>query len=668
MSSSVRISRRLRPLRLAFLVDPRDRSAVLRVIEANTCVWGGRFNAIVPRLRAGIRDSNSRWTADEVVSGYLHRFEPDFLVDLTGDGRRLFDPDRVLAEKDVLDRERNGHVEYGINILAVCRHVYKKDYRFVRRQQEQFMLPVVPKAARAYDMFLGAVFGRYPENIEYFSRNFQEAFDASHDVLGPGTLLSSMEKRTPLKLTGAGVDSQGYSGPAVFLLDGKRASDVIDYWNLRALGWDLLPFPIQWREALFDGAKKFLHQQLSYYGSHKGLRVPKMLLAARSLGAATIREYREAFGAGAPCPLASQDWYPPLWNRWAQSHDVERCELTAGSDELDCAVEGTSEAPYASMAPLAPPFELRFPMLRDVQWANVVSVSSNTPISLVPPVVPTPLDVATAFGHVLRRGIAVMGEGIVLYGGRSSRHFLSLPSPAATSKAWFKAQGYSAETSSAGRIVLTMVRSLRGLFTIHTKNMVHRELLEYLNGLSHGLAGTSEQTERRAKATTRARTVSHGALLGFLKKLHKNKHELADEHLTQLVQAGVLRVGLELQCPECTQSTWFALDAIRDSLRCERCLADFTFPSAHPPGRDAWCYRTQGPFSIEGYEPRHQTETTTYAHPGTFLPRSAKRFELRLERERSNAAATALGPAASRRRLTARGCNIMLHSTQKGAR
>jgi hypothetical protein len=530
LTSSVRISRRLRPLRLAFLVDPRDRKAVLRIIEANTCVWGGRFNAIVPHTGSGIRDASSRWTRDEVVAGYLHRFEPDFLVDLSGDGKRFFDPDRVLAEKSVLDREKHGHVEVGISIAAVCRHVYKKDYRFVRREQRRFTMPAVSKELRAYETFLAAAFGRYPEHPEYFCQNFREAFDAVEDAVTSSTLFALTDTATPLKLTGAGIDSQGYRGPAVFLLDAKRPSDVIDYWNLRALGWELLPFPIQWSDALLGGATTFLHERLSYYGNHSYMRVPKIVLGARSIVARQIREYTALFGADAPLPLTSQEWYPPIWNRWAQSHDVERCELTAGSDDVDCTVEGTSEAPFVSMSPFSPPFELSFPMNPDIQWANVVSVSSNTPVPRVPPVVPAPLDVEAAFGGVFRNGLAAMGEGIVLYGGRGSRQFLSLPSPAATSRAWFKAQGYSAETSPAGRIALTMIRALRGLLTVHAKSMAHRDLIQYLDRLSHGLIESNHHT---GFSTARARSADwqraarrHAGGGQNARGLHRNRRSL----------------------------------------------------------------------------------------------------------------------------------------------
>jgi hypothetical protein len=39
---------RIRPFRLAFLIEPRDRKALQCVFEKNSSLWGGVFNYIIP--------------------------------------------------------------------------------------------------------------------------------------------------------------------------------------------------------------------------------------------------------------------------------------------------------------------------------------------------------------------------------------------------------------------------------------------------------------------------------------------------------------------------------------------------------------------------------------------------------------------------------------------
>ena len=42
---------RIRPLRCAFAVDPKDISALMRVFEVNSALWGGLYNFILPLLK-----------------------------------------------------------------------------------------------------------------------------------------------------------------------------------------------------------------------------------------------------------------------------------------------------------------------------------------------------------------------------------------------------------------------------------------------------------------------------------------------------------------------------------------------------------------------------------------------------------------------------------------
>ena len=76
---------RVRPLRFGFVMKPNDPATLLRVIEANTCLWGGRFNFIIPvfgRIPTRYRDRPIPGpTAKQFRDGIIEAFEPDFLVE-----------------------------------------------------------------------------------------------------------------------------------------------------------------------------------------------------------------------------------------------------------------------------------------------------------------------------------------------------------------------------------------------------------------------------------------------------------------------------------------------------------------------------------------------------------------------------------------------------------
>ena len=75
----------VRPLRVAFLVDPSDRAGLFSAIEACTFLWGGSFNPIIPAYKR----TPKKWERhrvrkllqpQEIITGYLDAFDPDVVV------------------------------------------------------------------------------------------------------------------------------------------------------------------------------------------------------------------------------------------------------------------------------------------------------------------------------------------------------------------------------------------------------------------------------------------------------------------------------------------------------------------------------------------------------------------------------------------------------------
>lgn len=76
---------RLRPVRFAFIVRPDDKKHVLQIFQSNTCLWGGKYNPVVPYFKQvpkwWDRNGHNFETAVQIINGYLDFFEPDFLVE-----------------------------------------------------------------------------------------------------------------------------------------------------------------------------------------------------------------------------------------------------------------------------------------------------------------------------------------------------------------------------------------------------------------------------------------------------------------------------------------------------------------------------------------------------------------------------------------------------------
>jgi len=77
---------RVRPLRFAFVVEPRDRAGLQRIFETNSSLWGGLFNFIIPLFKqvpARYREKYFKTIpAKAMLKGLVEAFQPDFLVEL----------------------------------------------------------------------------------------------------------------------------------------------------------------------------------------------------------------------------------------------------------------------------------------------------------------------------------------------------------------------------------------------------------------------------------------------------------------------------------------------------------------------------------------------------------------------------------------------------------
>ena len=72
---------RVRPLRFAFAVEPRDEANLQRIFETNSSLWGGLFNFIIPLFKqvpARYREQYFRTiSATAMLKGLVEAFQPD---------------------------------------------------------------------------------------------------------------------------------------------------------------------------------------------------------------------------------------------------------------------------------------------------------------------------------------------------------------------------------------------------------------------------------------------------------------------------------------------------------------------------------------------------------------------------------------------------------------
>ena len=176
----IQVSRLLRPLRLAFLVDPNDGDMLRRAIEAATSRWGGMASAIVPRYSRRPADfPDKRLTANDIVRGYLDTFEPDFLVEgKAGIAEGLGFNERLVSTLDSLEEpDYRGNLPWGLSAFLLYQEAYSREFRFVQRNPQEAFLPE-PRSNQG-QLLIDAALGRLPTSgsLAFINSAYREAFD-----------------------------------------------------------------------------------------------------------------------------------------------------------------------------------------------------------------------------------------------------------------------------------------------------------------------------------------------------------------------------------------------------------------------------------------------------------------------------------------------------------
>jgi len=124
-------------------------------------------------------------------------------------------------------------------------------------------------------------------------------------------------------------------GKYIFYIDTNNFLDIIDYWNLRAIGRDVFPIPKQ--ASKFDNVKELLVDIIeeNFYPDRFNPNIYHSItfIKSRSISMNELEEFIKSLNIS-PSKQTNkhkfgiQHWYPRIWDEWARKYDgVEYCEI-----------------------------------------------------------------------------------------------------------------------------------------------------------------------------------------------------------------------------------------------------------------------------------------------------------------------------------------------------
>jgi hypothetical protein len=350
--SPIAVEIRLRPVRFACFVEPSDWEQCLSAIRFNTSQWGGIFNPIVPIFKTTPIDWPSdpfeRFSGSELIEGHLKAFEPDYCVIFREELRELV----PIAQAQIIVIDQVNRTPFhGFGITSAYRHFLREDYRLSEQKPEVYF-SLDSSNPDSWNEFTSEVIRIFQAKEKNFSLTTVRAlFEAkAHCVLDIG-------------MNGLRVTTSRQFSISIFLINQESPSDFIDYWNLRALGLNLLLFDPNWCEEGLDLIESCL--QLS---DARLLTV----MAGRSVTDEQSTSFFQKIPERLRKQLSKASW-PRFWNDVYRHRDKGgRCVLSAGSKTLEL-----SNAESIKIEVLKPRFiDEHYGSVGFGEWVHVISSRS----------------------------------------------------------------------------------------------------------------------------------------------------------------------------------------------------------------------------------------------------------------------------------------------------
>ncbi|SMP72870.1 hypothetical protein SAMN06295888_11953 [Desulfonatronum zhilinae] len=602
---------KVRPVKLAYLVDPNNATQVRAAIQLSSSLWGGAFFPIIPlyrRIPATWRNNSLKApSARSTILGFIDAFDPDILVQFSKSvpsyisltGLQIIKPQEIWERFSEYYRPMP---VYGIGIFELLGDIYREYFKYKAKYPVKVVLPKIP---RQLALFWTSIVGEIPEKLlpalesEYF-----EPLEIERIQLEPSKLSELLERDVlfPRRISAYGISVQSRRsfgrGAAAFFMDASKLEDVVDYWNLRATGRDILPLPKQFKDVstFWDTATRFFKAHRVHWRHQPQHCDTASIIQSRNSTMEEMQEFVKGLKIERPPNDPSNDgffvlqhWYPRIWDKWARDHDGAIADIY-GKDEESLDIMDQKKGGFRFRS-LLPEFSNKHACTGEVRCMNEISFRFYGTEEHLAEVFPK------ASGERFQRAILNMGSitewrigqhGLVKFVQYEFSETRDLPTSEPIFFAWLVDQGWSAELSAPGILAKQILQKLGGRVGVLRDEKL-LGLIEYMNGGSVNADGTPVVSNKIGQDRDMPVSEVKSRLEGT------GRRDLHD----YLVSKGIFKLGLRTQCPICQRRSWFPLAALTDNLNCPKCLN--SFPATGNIDRGVWCYKTAGPFSVPRY-------------------------------------------------------------------
>ena len=574
-STNVRIA--YRPVRIGFLVRRGRLDDVVRAARLATLVWGGAYNPII-----AVDEDRAR-TAKVIGQFRLDVLQPvvdePLLAEAVADHPYLAWPFSV-AHLDTFGPIGPGDEMVAVDVRLPISHLWNSE--FSRGALSPWVLPSW-KEDHELAGLLTVLYGEFgpdppsPTYLDWYAKGLRAAGLPLDSGVPPRLAL----ERTPVGLTRLGIEDPWHwnlRDDGVVIGDPTNADHLINFWNLRTVGVDVLFWPTTGWELVADAVAAHLTDVAERLRHSEGPARHLALWSCDGWGRpAEIPDALEAvLPAGTERVLAHLDdltWTQPL----------QTPQVMAADDvsQLGVVEEDTNGSMKLVLGLPPHPFQAATLELFHALWLVRLSLLSEAGLTTHTLRLPYLPDTNPWFDWELTHGISgvrVETDAVSIFGTprESSLDLRLVPREDLVMKIFARA-GLDARRSAAGGATAEITRLFGGLFECRRFR---------IRGVRELLRSDEWRTWPAAK-----QVVAAGGLADF-------KGATADTMLEFLAFHNALHAGLRIQCPNCDIRHHYAAADLDDTVRCPRCREQFPLtPFLHDA---VWSYRASGFFADRG--------------------------------------------------------------------
>lgn len=592
---TISVNQTVSPIKLCFLIEPNSESKFERAVKIAFSYWGGIFNPILP-LHSVLPDEFKneyaiRYDALNFYKNTIDNFDPDIvLYDNSLDVEfinSLIGNRTLLTIEDFLSETEKGEIRYGISILELISNIIETEFKFERNDSLKLSLPNTQNSGLFLKSFMGCFVDSFQTEISkqlksypYFEQpriTFENISDHYQNE-NISTLVINIQEINSFPQRG------WFKGGGIYFLNDTRLNDIINYWNLRALGWRIVPIPLsQIDNAYFAGLIESLvkyqldkSENLSRSITSFLISVTKTPEQEQQIGQ-KLQEIREKLGD--KLTFVFQGWFPRFWE--ADRSVLEANKVLCGRTEINSTysqVEVKENLVRFKTENL--PFKLK--RNYNLKASHKVSLSFTyfdeylNNAGLIYGI--DTIDWVRLTHSFARDKWRLSKSGLSYFVRREDDEvYFSIPKAKDFFQVFFAKSGNKLIETPNGRLANEVLKNIGGIRG--SQFLQNKASLKILNLIEDG------------------KTVYHPTLVGEIKKsLKNNNNEQINYYIKKIIENKIIEFGSILQCQVCHQHSFYLPSELKEIMTCAICRNNFSLPT-HQPTEIKWAYRGIGPFS-----------------------------------------------------------------------